>query len=258
MELYTNSVKARLKRKEKVSAAWLQLGSNVTAEIFANAGFDVLVIDVEHSPVNMESVLSMCQAANGSDSVLFARLPWNDLSMIKRLSDCGVHGMHVPYVSTYEEALNAVHYSKYAPIGVRGIAGSPRAAGYGLNRGNYHQRANDENIVMIALETPEAVDNLPEIMTIKEIDGIFIGPMDLSTSMGIMGQFDHPDFKEMIKRIEDIVIPSDKFLATVGAGFEGAQVLYDKGYNLVYMMSDSVDLAKISQKMVQQFKEANL
>ncbi len=178
--------------------------------------------------------------------------------MIKRVSDCGVHGMHVPYVSTYEEALEAVKYSKYAPIGLRGIAGSPRAAGYGLNRGQYLQRANEENILMIALETPEAIDNLPQMMTIEEIDGIFIGPMDLSTSMGIMGQYEHPDFKAMIKRVEDIVILSDKFLGTVGVGFEGSQELYDRGYNLVYMMSDSVDLAKLSQKMVQQFKEANL
>ena len=225
-EEYYNEVKRRLKNKGKVSAAWLHMASNVSAEILANAGFDALVIDVEHSPVDYQTILSMCQAIKGTGALPFARAPWNDLIALKRISDCGVMG-------------------------------SPRACGYGMNRGHYLQRANDENLVMIAIETPEGIKNLPEIMKIEDLDGIFIGPMDLSTSMGMMGQFDREVFKAAIRQIEDIVLPSDKFLATVANDADAAQKLYDKGYNFVIMMSDAVDLSKMAAKAVETFKKNN-
>ncbi len=256
-EEYYNEVKRRLKNKGKVSAAWLHMASNVSAEILANAGFDALVIDVEHSPVDYQTILSMCQAIKGTGALPFARAPWNDLIALKRISDCGVMGISVPYVNTAEEAREAVKRVKYPPLGVRGIAGSPRACGYGMNRGHYLQRANDENLVMIAIETPEGIKNLPEIMKIEDLDGIFIGPMDLSTSMGMMGQFDREVFKAAIRQIEDIVLPSDKFLATVANDADAAQKLYDKGYNFVIMMSDAVDLSKMAAKAVETFKKNN-
>lgn len=256
-ELYYNEVKHRLKEKGKVSAAWLHMASNVSAEIMANAGFDALVIDVEHSPVDYQTILSMCQAIKGTGCLPFARAPWNDLIAIKRILDCGVMGLSIPYVNTAEEAREAVKRCKYPTKGLRGIAGSPRACGFGMNRGQYLQRANDENLVMIAIETPEGIRNLPEIMKIEDLDGIFIGPMDLSTSMGMMGQYDREEFKAAIKQIEDIVLPSEKFLATVANDAQAAQILYDKGYNFVIMMSDAVDLSKMAAKTVQEFKKRN-
>lgn len=103
----------------------------------------------------------------------------------------------------------------------------------------------------------DGIDNLPEMMEIEALDGIFIGPMDLSASMGIRGQFDNKEFKAAIKRIENIVIPSGKFLGTVANDIEDAQSLYDKGYNIVYMMSDAVDLSRMAERMVVKFKEYN-
>ncbi len=256
-ELYYNRVKHILKEKGKVSAAWLHMASNISAEILANAGFDVLVIDAEHSPVDYQTILSMCQAIKGTGAVPFARVPWNDLIAIKKVYDCGVMGISVPYVRTAEEARKAVYRCKYPPRGIRGIAGSPRACGYGMNRGQYMQRADEENLVMVAIETPESIDEIEEMLKIEDLDGIFIGPMDMSTSMGIRGQFDHEDFKANIKRIEDLVVPSDKFLATVANNAEAAQALYDKGYNLIIMMSDAVDLAKLAAKTVETFKKNN-
>lgn len=256
-ELYYNRVKHILKNKGRVSAAWLHMASNVSAEIMANAGFDVVVIDAEHSPVDYQTMLSMCQAVKGTGTEPFARVPWNDLIAIKKVYDCGVTGISVPYVQTAEEAREAVYRSKYPPFGIRGIAGSPRACGYGMNRGAYMDRANEENLIMIAIETLEGIENLPEIMKIEELDGIFIGPMDLSTSMGIRGQFDHEDFKAAIKRIEDMVVPSDKFLATVANDADSAQALYDKGYNMIVMMSDAVDLSRAAVRNVEKFREYN-
>ncbi|RGY99031.1 aldolase/citrate lyase family protein [Clostridium sp. AM58-1XD] len=253
-ELYKNSVKKRLKNKGKVSAAWLHLASNVSAEIMANAGFDVVMIDVEHSPADYQTVLSMCQAVKGTGCLPFARAPWNDLIALKRICDCGVMGISIPYVNTREEAEEAVARCKYPVRGIRGIAGSPRAAGYGMNRGQYLQRANDENLVMVAIETTEGIDNLPAIMEVEDLDGIFIGPMDLSTSMGMMGQIGSDAVQAQIKRIEEIVIPSEKFLATVANDVEHAKMLYDKGYNMLVMMSDAVDLAKMAGRTVERFQ----
>lgn len=254
-ELYVNPVKEKLKNKGKVSAAWLHLASNISAEIMANAGFDVLVIDAEHSPVDYQTVLSMCQAIKGTGAIPVARAPWNDLISLKRLLDCGVMGIHVPYVNTAEEAREAVLRCKYPPVGIRGIAGSPRAAGFGSNRGKYLDQANDENIVMVAIETPEGIDNLPEIMKVDGVDGIFIGPMDLSTSLGKRGQFHDEEVASAIRRIEEIVIPSDKFLGTVADNFEMAKGLYDKGYNYIIMMSDAVDISKLAREQVAKFQK---
>lgn len=144
---------------------------------------------------------------------------------------------------------------KYPVQGVRGIAGSPRAAGYGMNLGQYLNRANEENLVMIAIETVEGIKNLPEIMKVEGLDGIFIGPMDLSASMGMTGQIGSPEVQAKIKEIEDIVIPSEKFLATVANDAQQAKTLYDKGYNMLVMMSDAIDLAKAAQRTVNTFKE---
>lgn len=257
-ELYRNKIKRKLKNKERVSAAWLHLASNVSAEIMANAGFDVLIIDAEHSPVDYQTMLSMCQAIRGTGAVPFARAPWNDLVAIKKIFDCGVMGISVPYVCSREEAETALSRCKYPPAGIRGIAGSPRAAGYGMNRGEYLQRANDENLVMVAIETVEGIDNLPEIMEVEGIDGIFIGPMDLSTSMGKMGNIRDSEVQAQIKRIEDMVIPSDKFLATVANGPEHAEELYRKGYSMLVMMSDAVDLARLASQVVRQYHSAGI
>lgn len=253
-ELYVNHIKSKLKNKEQVSCAWLHMASNISAEIMANAGFDVLLIDAEHSPADYQTMLGMCQAIKAAGCVPFARAPWNDLISLKKICDCGVMGISIPYVNSKEEAEEAVKRCKYPPRGVRGIAGSPRAAGYGMNYGMYLQNANEQNLVMIAIETMEGIDNLPEIMAVKDLDGIFIGPMDLSTSMGLMGQINSSQVQQQIKRIEEMVIPSDKFLATVANDFEHAKLLYDRGYNLLVMMSDVADLSKMAYSTVEKFK----
>ncbi|MCL1817943.1 MAG: aldolase/citrate lyase family protein [Spirochaetaceae bacterium] len=128
-----------LKKGGKLLAAWAQLGTSLSAEILAEAGFDVVVIDMEHAPFTIPSIIPLMQAIKGTDSVPFVRAPWNDIVVIKQILDAGAYGIHIPYVSTKEEAENAVKYCKYAPQGIRGIAGSHRAVNYGLNKTEYYQ-----------------------------------------------------------------------------------------------------------------------
>ena len=254
--LYTNPVKARLRNREKLSAAWIQMNSPIACEIMAQQGFDVLCVDMEHSPADVSTLVSLLQAMNGYASVPFVRAPWNDPVIIKKILDVGAMGIHIPYVNTYEEALLAARACKYPPVGIRGTAASPRAVGFGTNRFQYMSRANDQIVVMVAMETPEAVENLDRMLTIDMIDGIFIGPMDLSTSMGHMGDFTHPEVQKMINRIEEKVLKhSDKFLGTVASNMAGSKALYDKGYSYVLFTADHVCMRLQAESMLKEFRE---
>ena len=254
-ELYTNKAKARLLAGEKLSAAWSQTGSGVTAEILAQAGYDMIVVDCEHAPIDPPQLLPIVQAINGYDTMVMARAPWNDLVAIKRMLDCGIQGIHIPYVNNVEETARAVRACKYPPLGNRGIAGSPRAAGFGANRGQYLQRANDEILVLVALETPEAVANIDAMLDIDGLDGLFIGPMDLSTTMGYFGNPSHPEVQKTIREVEQKVLAKGKLLATIAANPAAAKALYDRGYSYVIFDSDVTTLRAVAYSHVDEFKE---
>lgn len=252
-ELYTNKAKARLLAGEKLSAAWSQTGSPVTSEILAQAGFDIIVVDCEHAPIDPPQLLPIIQSIHGYDSMVMARAPWNDLVTIKRMLDCGLQGIHIPYVNTVEETIAAANACKYPGTGFRGIAGSPRAAGYGANRGQYLQRANDEILVLVALETPEAVANLDAMLEVENIDGIFVGPMDLSTTLGYFGQPNHPEVQKVIRGVEEKVLAKGKLLATVGANAAASKELYERGYSYIVFASDVTTLRATMGAQVDEF-----
>lgn len=253
---YSNPLKRQLKAGKRTVGAWLQIASPFTAEIMSRAGFDWLMIDLEHGPGDIASLIGQLQAMNGSGVVPLVRAPWNDFVVIKRILDAGVAGVLVPYVNTREEAEAAVRACRYPPAGVRGVAGSPRAAGYGQRIMDYLAYANDEVFVMIAVETPEAVANLDAILSVEGLDGVFIGPMDLATSMGYFGNPGQAEVKAAIASIEARVLGSCKALATVANTWEQARALYDRGYQMLMVMADGVGLAKVAYESVARFREA--
>jgi 2-dehydro-3-deoxyglucarate aldolase/4-hydroxy-2-oxoheptanedioate aldolase len=251
-----NPVKNKLKNGQKTMGGFLQTLSPVAAEIMAQAGFDWLIVDLEHSPGDFANLQAQLQAMNGSGVVPFARAPWNDMVAIKRILDTGVMGVLVPYVNTREEAEAAVAACKYPPQGVRGVAGSPRAAGYTGNTMPYLSSANDETIVMIAVETMEAVGNLDGILEVEGLDGIFIGPVDLASSMGYLGDPGQAEVQEAIARIERKVFASDKFLGTLAATWDKANACFDKGYQWMVVMQDGATLVRASRQAVSQFRDS--
>lgn len=255
-EVFRNRAKRLLAEKKKLSAAWLQAASPITAEIMAKAGFDILMVDMEHGPGEIMDLIAQLQAVSRYDVVPFVRAPWNDFVTIKRILDAGVGGVLVPYVNSAGEAAKAVSACKYPLEGVRGIAPSPRAGGYGMNQQNYLDYANEELDVLVAVETKTAVDNIEEIVRTNGLDGIFIGPMDLATSFGHFCNPQDEEVQEAIRRVEQVVLNSDKFLATVAGSFEQARTLYEKGYSMVVMMSDTTTLGKIALEQVDRFREA--
>ena len=169
--------------------------------------------------------------------------------------DAGLYGILIPYVSTRQEAEEAVKACKYPLEGIRGIAPSPRAGGYGMNGNHYLENANEQIVVMTAMETPEAAENIGEIVKVSGLDGIFIGPMDLATSMGHFCNPKHPEVQEAIGKIERTVLASDKFLGTVAGDFEAAKKLYERGYTYVVVMSDTTSLGKLALENVQNFRK---
>ncbi len=255
-EKFYNQAKWLLKERKKLLGGWLQAGSPITAEIFAKAGFDFVIVDLEHGPGDIMTLIHQMHAISRYEVVPFVRAPWNDFVAIKRILDAGVHGVLVPYVNNREEAEKAVRACKYPLEGIRGIAPSPRAGGFGMDGNRYLENANEQIAVMIAVETPEAVRNIDAIVATPGLDGIFIGPMDLSTSMGHFCDPKVPEVREAIKTVEKAVLGSDKFIGSVAGNFDQARELYERGYGFVIAASDTGSLAKLALDTVRQFHEA--
>jgi len=253
--LFENRLKTKLKAGKMTAGAWAQIASPFTAEILSSAGFDWLMLDMEHGPGDILTLVSQIHAMKGTDCVPLVRTPWNDFVVIKRIFDAGAEGVLVPYVNTRDEAEQAVKACKYPLEGIRGVAGSPRAAGFGQNRGSYLQRANDEIFIMIAVETPDAVANLDEILQVDGLNGIFVGPMDLASSMGYFGDPSQPEVQDAIRKIESKVLAAGKVLSTTTGTWEGAQALFERGYQMLMLMADGVSLATMANEKIAQFKE---
>jgi 2-dehydro-3-deoxyglucarate aldolase/4-hydroxy-2-oxoheptanedioate aldolase len=195
-----NRLKQNLANGKVCIGATITLNSTVIAELMSHIGLDWLWFEMEHSALSEENVLQMLQATNGSEASMVVRVPWNDKTMIKRVLDTGPDGIIIPLVNSAEEAQAAVLASKYPPLGERG-AGLARAQAYGLHMSEYLQSADDEVMVIAMIEHIKAVDNIEEILAVKGVDSIMIGGLDLSGSMGVLGQTDHPDVERAIQRV---------------------------------------------------------
>ena len=255
-QLFENRVKRLVKAGKKTAGAWAQLCSPLATEILSRGGFDWILIDMEHAPGDLLTLVSQCQAMAAAGTVPIVRSPWNDQVWIKRILDAGAYGVMIPCVNTREQAIAAVKACKYPPAGVRGIAGSPRAAGYGRDTAEYLKRANDEILVILQVETPEAIQNLDEIGKVPGVDMLFIGPMDLATSMGHFGNPAHPEVQAAIAKVEAKAKALGVPIGTISGGWEQAKGLYDRGYQLITLISDSVLISKAGAEAVAKFKAA--
>ena len=197
MELPQNPFKRALHAGRAQIGLWSSLSSNYSVEVIAGAGFDWLLLDTEHSPNDLESLLTQLQAAAPYPTHPVVRVPWNDMVTIKRVLDIGAQSLLVPYVSTREEAAAAVSYVRYQPVGVRGVAGTTRASRFGRVK-DYATRAHEEICLLVQLETQRALDNLEAICAVEGVDGVFIGPADLHASLGHTGEIANPQVKPLI------------------------------------------------------------
>ncbi len=211
MDLPANAFKAALKRGELQIGLWSSLCSPIVSEIISQSGFDWILVDTEHSPNEPPDVLAQLQALKGGTATPIVRPAWNDAVLLKRLLDIGVQAVLVPFVQNAEEARKAVAACRYPPAGIRGITVSGRGSHYGRVR-DYLKRADGEICVLVQVETGEALARIEEIASVEGVDGVFIGPADLSASLGHIGNPGHPEvqaaIQDAVKRLTAIGKPA--------------------------------------------------
>jgi 2-dehydro-3-deoxyglucarate aldolase len=195
-----NIILERIRNNKPALGGWVMSNSVVSAEIMAQAGFHWVCVDAEHSQVTMETAANMFRAIERNGAEPFVRLSQNDEVEIKKFMDTGARGIIVPMIKSYEEVIRAISYIKYPPGGKRSFALS-RCTGYGQWSAEYFERADQETFIGIMIEHIDAVADLDRIFSCKGIDAVFVGPYDLSGSMGYPGQFDNPVFKSTLDLI---------------------------------------------------------
>ncbi len=251
----TNTFKQALKQGDTAQIGlWLGLANSYTAELLAGASFDWLLIDAEHAPNDLQTILGQLQAIAPYPSHPIVRPPWPDAVRIKQILDLGAQTILAPMVETGEQAADVVSATRYPPQGIRGV-GSALARASGFNRmPEYLQTANDEICVLIQIETPKGVENLDAILATEGVDGVFIGPSDLSASMGYIGNPGHPEVQKVIEESIAKIVAAGKAPGILIADQALAQRYIELGALFVGVGTDTSLLMKSSNDLAAKFK----
>ncbi|NIR12665.1 MAG: 2,4-dihydroxyhept-2-ene-1,7-dioic acid aldolase, partial [Desulfobacterales bacterium] len=207
--MQVESLKSKLAKGQLTLGSWITLAHPAVAEIMSRAGFDWLAVDLEHSVITIREAEELVRLVELSGVSPLVRLSANDPVQIKRVMDAGAHGVIVPMVNSTSDAEKAVKAVRYPPEGTRGV-GLARAQGYGSSFERYREWLNRESVVIVQVEHIESVNNLEAILAVDAIDGFIVGPYDLSGSLGVPGQFDHPLMAKAMDRIKSVGFASGK------------------------------------------------
>jgi 4-hydroxy-2-oxoheptanedioate aldolase len=255
MELAVNGFKCALSRGDVQIGLWCTLASGIATEIVSDSGFDWLLIDTEHSPNEVPDLVRHLQAMQRGSAAPVVRVAWNDPVLIKRVLDVGAQTILVPYVQNADEAARAVGAARYPPSGLRGVTASGRASRYGRVK-EYLQKANDEIGVVVQVETREALEQLEAIAMVEGIDGVFVGPSDLSASLGLIGRPQSPEVQEAIEKAAARIRAAGKSAGVLAGGEGDARRYMGWGYNFVAVGVDTVLLARAADELAERFKAA--
>lgn len=228
-----NPLRKQITESSRVFGCWMSLLSPAAAEVLALAGFDIVLVDLEHGPGTIPDASDMMRAIQGHGAAAMVRVPANDPVFIKRLLDQGPDGVMIPMVETIEEAQAAVAACRYPPRGVRGwAAGSARASLYGFDESYTLQSANDL-VIACQIESVRAVENIDAICAVEGIDIIFIGRNDLAASAGHLLGLDHPDVEKMVAKIVAAAKRAGKKIGTVPNRTRNSASLFADGFDVV-------------------------
>lgn len=240
--------RSRLKRGDRLLGTMVTLASPVAAEILASIGFDWLFVDGEHGPLDTADLLGILQAADQKTACV-VRVPAGDEVAIKKCLDLGASGVIVPQVNTAKQTEDIVRFSRYAPLGARGV-GLARAHGYGLRFQEYVESANEQVAVIVQAEHALAAENIESIVKVPGIDAVLLGPYDLSASLGHTGKLDHPSVVAAIDHITKTCQAAKIPLGYFGVNAAAVKPFMDRGYTLIVAGVDTLMLAGGAKRLL--------
>jgi 4-hydroxy-2-oxoheptanedioate aldolase len=253
MDLPRNAFKHAIAAGQLRIGLWCSLASNITTEIVSHSGFDWLLLDTEHAPNEVPDILAHLQAAQAGTASCIVRPAWNDMVLIKRNLDIGAQTLLIPFVQNPDEARRAVEATRYPPGGIRGITGSGRASRYGRVK-DYLKNASSEICLLVQVETRTALEQIEAIASVDGVDGVFIGPNDLSASFGHIGDWGHPEvqavLEDAVKRLKKIGKPA----GILTPNEEEARRFIQWGYTFVAVGADLGLLARGADALAKRFK----
>jgi 2-keto-3-deoxy-L-rhamnonate aldolase RhmA len=249
MDLPVNGFKAALTRRHRMFGTWLMMDNPVTAEALAFAGFDFLVIDMEHAATDVREARAHLQAIAGSTAHSVVRLPTVDPVVVKKILDLGAQTLMFPMIESADEACRAVAATRYPPAGIRGVAAMHRASRYGTVDG-YLEKAARELCVIAQIETERAVANAARVAATTGVDALFVGPGDLSADLGLIGQVAHPKVLEQVERALISARGEGKPAGVLAANEELAEHYAALGFDFVAIGSDLAFLMRTAHAVV--------
>jgi 2-keto-3-deoxy-L-rhamnonate aldolase RhmA len=247
-----SSVKAKLRSGEPTFGSWVMIGHLAVAEILAGVGFDWIAVDMEHTAIDYRALQELLCGIERCGAEGFVRIEDNNPVAIKRVLDCGARGIIVPQVNSHGEAERAVAAAKYPPAGIRGVA-LGRASEYGACFGEYFESFNEQVVVMAQIEHFRAVEDIEAIVSVEGLDGVFLGPYDLSCSMGIAAQLDHPRMAAARETVKQAVQKAGKALGIHETRPEVGvvQKLLEEGFRFIGCSLDTVFLRTASLSLLE-------
>lgn len=237
MDIIRNAFKEAILARRSVVGTWLMSGSASVAEALGSSGLDFVVVDMEHTPIDVPQTIDILRALAGTRAEAVTRIPWNDPVMVKRVLDAGARSVMFPQIQTVDEARLAVAATRYPPHGMRGVAGVHRASRYGAVD-HYLSRAHENLCVILQLETPGALGQLRAIAEVPGVDSLFIGPADLSAALGHLGDIGHTDVQERLREGAEACVALGKPCGIVGANPSMVRRYLEYGYSWVAVGAD--------------------
>lgn len=251
---FPNDFRRALRAQDTLIGCWLSLGSPITTEVLGLAGFDWLLLDAEHAPNDVLSLIPQLMALKDSPSAPVVRPPSNDTVVIKRLLDAGFHNFLIPFVESAEEARAAVAATRYPPQGVRGVSVSQRSNRYGTVP-NYMATVNEQIAVVVQIESRAGVAAAAEIAAVEGVDCLFIGPSDLAAGYGHLGQPNHPEVQAAIASVQAAARAAGKPTGILSAAEADTRRYLAQGLQFVAVGSDLGVLRMQSQALADKFRQ---
>jgi 4-hydroxy-2-oxoheptanedioate aldolase len=250
-----NKVKKMLKEGKSVIGTFVKMTDPCTVELITNAGFDVIVIDNEHTSMSKETMVNLIRCADATGIVPTVRVRENSRAQILQALDAGSFGVMVPETSTKAEVELVVSRAKYAPRGNRGYSASQRSANYGnMNPREYSELENANTMVVVYCETAEAIKNLDEMLSVEGVDVMFVGPFDLTQALGVIGEPNHPKVLEAIDMICKKTRAAGKAAGIIAANAESARKLIEQGFQYIIVGSDQAFIQNMGKKLIKDIK----